>query len=275
MGSKVKTLALQFVKFAGVGILSFLIDYSLLIVFTEIFEFHYLASTTMSYTASIIFNYLVSMRFVFTHRTDISRSREFIIFVVLSAIGLILNNIGMAIGVGLIHIDYRLTKLLATMCVTIFNFVTRRMFLDGKAHENRQLKKAAAAGKYIYVNAVAAEHKLVESAAAAEHKFVEYAHAHGFAENYEGWVGASAQRMAEREAVAARVKAEEEEAKRLREMELLVPEPAVEEPVLAPLEQEDDPRVFSYDIDYDSSSDYSFGKAKRPEGMEERYYFDY
>lgn len=143
MGFKLRVLMGQFIKFAGVGIVAFFIDYTLLIVFTELFHFHYLVSTSMSFTASVVFNYLVSMRFVFTHREDISRSREFLIFVVLSAIGLVLNNYGMFLGVGLCGVDYRITKVIATMCVTIFNFITRRMFLDGGRHEEKKLKRSS------------------------------------------------------------------------------------------------------------------------------------
>ena len=125
----------QFIKFAGVGTAAFFIDYGLMIFFTEVFNIYYLVSATMSFTISVIFNYAASMRFVFTHRTDLSRKREFIIFIVLSAMGLLLNNVGMYIGVDVLRIDYRITKILATMCVTIFNFFTRRAFLDGSRRE--------------------------------------------------------------------------------------------------------------------------------------------
>lgn len=135
-----KTLINQFIKFAGVGIVAFLIDYGLMIVFTELFGIFYLYSATLSFTISVIFNYSVSMRFVFTHRKDLSRIREFAIFIVLSVIGLGLNNVGMFIGVELLVIDYRITKILATMMVTIFNFVTRRVLLDGNRREARAEK---------------------------------------------------------------------------------------------------------------------------------------
>ena len=126
-----KKLVNQFIRFAGVGTVAFFIDYGLMIFLTEVVGFYYLVSTSLSFTTSVVFNYVVSMRYVFTHRQDISRKREFLIFVILSIIGLFLNNIGMTIGVELMGIDYRITKVVATMCVTVFNFFSRRLFLDG------------------------------------------------------------------------------------------------------------------------------------------------
>lgn len=130
-----RNLINQFIKFAGVGTAAFFIDYGFMIFFTEIFGIFYLVSATLSFTISVIFNYMVSMRFVFTHRKDLSRRREFIIFIILSVIGLGLNNIGMFVGVEVLCIDYRATKILATMCVTLFNFFTRRSILDGSCRE--------------------------------------------------------------------------------------------------------------------------------------------
>ena len=131
-----RNLINQFIKFAGVGFVAFFIDYGLLIFFTEVLGIYYLVSATMSFTISVVFNYVASMRYVFTHRDDISRTREFAIFIILSIVGLMLNNVGMFIGVAVLGVDYRITKVIATACVTVFNFFTRRLFLDGSRRQD-------------------------------------------------------------------------------------------------------------------------------------------
>ena len=138
----------QFIRFAGVGGAAFVIDYGLLIILTSLFGVFYMVSATISYIVSVVFNYAMSMRFVFSHRKDMSRMREFVIFVILSTIGLILTNIGMYVGVDICNVDYRITKIVATAMVTMFNFVTRRAFLDGANHERKQAKAAAAAQSF-------------------------------------------------------------------------------------------------------------------------------
>lgn len=125
-----RKLVKQFMKFGVVGTIAFIIDYGLLALLTEVFGVNYLVSATISFTVSVIFNYLASMRYVFRHKEDLSRRREFVIFVVLSVIGLIINNVMMWAGVELLGIHYLITKIGATAVVMVWNFVTRKIFLD-------------------------------------------------------------------------------------------------------------------------------------------------
>lgn len=125
-----KKLIAQIMKFGVVGIIAFFIDYGLLALLTEAFGINYLVSATISFTASVIFNYIASMRYVFTHKEGMSRRCEFVIFVVLSVIGLGINNLCMWAGVELIGVHYLIVKIGATFLVMVWNFVTRKKFLD-------------------------------------------------------------------------------------------------------------------------------------------------
>jgi putative flippase GtrA len=102
-----------------------------MVLLTELFGVNYLVSATISFTVSVIFNYLASMRYVFTHKEGLSRHHEFIIFVVLSVIGLLLNDLFMWFGTGLFGVSYLITKIIATAIVMVYNFITRKIFLDG------------------------------------------------------------------------------------------------------------------------------------------------
>ena len=134
----------QIMKFSVVGVIAFIIDYGLLALLTEVFGVNYLVSATISFTVSVIFNYLASMRYVFTHKEGMSRRREFIIFVVLSVIGLGINNFLMWAGVELIawpdwiaEHAYLVVKIFATAVVMVWNFVTRKKFLDAGDQQER------------------------------------------------------------------------------------------------------------------------------------------
>ena len=124
-------LVRQFMKFGVVGVIAFVIDYGLMVALTELAGVNYLVSATISFTVSVIFNYLASMRYVFTHKEGLSRRREFVIFVVLSVIGLGLNDLLMWVGSSLMGISYLIVKIVATAIVMVYNFITRKVFLDG------------------------------------------------------------------------------------------------------------------------------------------------
>ena len=123
-----KKLIDQIFKFGIIGALAFVIDYGL----TEVFNVNYLISSGISFTISVIFNYICSMKYVFVGRDDMSKQKEFIIFVILSVIGLGINQIIMWLMVDKLGIFYAIVKLFATAVVMVWNFVTRKIFLEKK-----------------------------------------------------------------------------------------------------------------------------------------------
>ncbi len=136
-----KKLIAQFMKFGVVGVIAFIIDYGVMIFLTEVFGVPYLISTTVSFVVSVIFNYFASMRYVFERRDDMSRKREFVIFVVLSVCGLGINDLFMWLMVDFLFIDYRISKIAVTFIVAVWNFVTRKIFLEAKGNEQGDNQK--------------------------------------------------------------------------------------------------------------------------------------
>ena len=127
----VRALIGQFLKFGVVGALATLIDYGILMVLSQVAGWDPLPASAVSFTVSLVFNYVASMRFVFERRDDLSRRRELAIFVALSLVGLAINSALMWAGTDGLELDYRLVKVAATAIVTTYNFVTRKIFLDG------------------------------------------------------------------------------------------------------------------------------------------------
>lgn len=122
----------QIVKFGIVGVIAFVIDFGVMVFLTEVFHVNPVASATVSFIVSVVFNYVASMRYVFAHREGMSRTREFVVFVVLSVIGLAINDALMWAGTELVALDYRAVKIFATAVVMVWNFVTRKVFLEGR-----------------------------------------------------------------------------------------------------------------------------------------------
>ena len=120
----------QFCKFSVVGVAAFLVDHGLLFIFTETLHMHYLLSSMLSFTASALFNYVYSTKYVFCSRDRKNRAGQFAVFLLLSGCGLILNSLLMNALVEKLMLHYMVAKICAAMSVSVWNFVSRKVFLE-------------------------------------------------------------------------------------------------------------------------------------------------
>ncbi len=161
-----KKLFKQFIKFGVVGVICFTIDYVIGLATmkfvvrvwgTAAYEMGSLIGSVLGFVISVIVNYILSFKFVFKRKENMDRRAEFVIFMVLSTIGLLINSLVIWIhtaplygffssvftwGWGLLGMTlseeaaqsliYTFGKLVATAVVMVYNFVTRKIFLEKK-----------------------------------------------------------------------------------------------------------------------------------------------
>ena len=132
MINKIKSNKLfnQILKFGVVGGIAFVIDYVTLIICKEIININVLLSAAIAFTVSVIFNYILSIKWVFQVNKEKDSRKNFIIFIIFSIIGLGLTELIMWFGTDVIKINYLIVKIIATGIVMIFNFITRKIFLE-------------------------------------------------------------------------------------------------------------------------------------------------
>ena len=127
---KTKKLLLQIFKFGIVGGIAFVIDYGIMVFCKEVLHFNVLLSAFFGFTISVIYNYIASVRWVFDVNKEKNKTRNFILFIIFSVIGLGLTELIMWFGTDIIKISYLIVKIIATIIVMIFNFITRKIFLE-------------------------------------------------------------------------------------------------------------------------------------------------
>lgn len=126
-----KELLCQIIKFGIVGVIAAITDVGVLVLLTEVFSVGVLLSSAVSFCVSVVVNYLLSMKFVFESKGK-NPVGEFIIFVGLSVGGLLINQLVMWLGADILKIYYLYVKISAMVIVPIYNFITRKVFLEKK-----------------------------------------------------------------------------------------------------------------------------------------------
>ena len=154
----------QILKFGVVGGISFIIDFVIYTIVLKLipWEYGYMIAGVAGFSISLIFNYLASMKFVFESKDDMDKRKEFVIFMVLSLIGMGLNSLILWIYMDVLYKNagfmislhealYQLcvtlhlrivadgkemaalmAKLVATAIVMVYNFITRKLILEKK-----------------------------------------------------------------------------------------------------------------------------------------------
>ena len=116
---------LEMMRFIIVGAITFVVDYGLLYVCTEYIGLYYMYSTAIAFIASVIFNYWLCVIYVFTN-VQRQTSRQAILFVGSSVVGLGLNQICMWFFVEIFGIYYMLAKMISIIIVMAWNYIMKR-----------------------------------------------------------------------------------------------------------------------------------------------------
>ena len=100
-------------------------------------KFITIIGTGLGFILGLIFNYIFSIIFVFTSsNTNFAKTKTgFIVFALLSSIGLLIHTAGMALGYGIFKINEWIVKIVLTFIVLIFNYVSRKKIIFNKRKE--------------------------------------------------------------------------------------------------------------------------------------------
>ena len=133
---KSKRLLLEFFRYLLVGGSAFLVDFGTLVLCKEVllpdFPLKLYTATAIGFIAGLIFNYILSITFVFEIAKKSRVGHSFLDFVVFTAIGVIglgLTELGMALGVDWLKINYMLVKIMVTAIVLLWNYLGRKLFI--------------------------------------------------------------------------------------------------------------------------------------------------
>ena len=140
-------LMAQILRFGAVGFTCFFIDFAIYTFTVNVLEINYLLAGVCGFVVSVVVNYILSMRFVFEPREDMTVRRQFIVFVLLSLMSLLLNEVILFLAIDIFYgrLNFLwsrewlspkamniVAKLGSAGICMVFNFVTRKIFLEKK-----------------------------------------------------------------------------------------------------------------------------------------------
>jgi len=124
-----KQLCGELGRYTVVGGFAFVLDFALLYALTEWGGIHYIVSASISFSAGLVFNYVLSIAWVFEKRCCSNTRLEFFLFFMVGIGGLILTDIFMATLTPLLKNNYMLAKFITVFFVYLWNFFLRRQLL--------------------------------------------------------------------------------------------------------------------------------------------------
>lgn len=89
-------------------------------------------ATALGFIAGLIVNYFMSIWFVYVHKGDSKKFNGILKFVLLSAVGFVINTLGMYVGFSLLGYNEWIVKIILTIVVMIYNYISKRLLIFNK-----------------------------------------------------------------------------------------------------------------------------------------------
>lgn len=124
------TRLMELVRFGVTGGVCFLVEFAALTLLVELLHMPVLWATALAFLISVIVNYALCVKWVFTGAKGGS-GRVRLQFLMTSGMGLGLNELLMWLMNIRLGVQYQLAKVIATLMVMIWNYVTKRLVLRG------------------------------------------------------------------------------------------------------------------------------------------------
>ena len=119
----------EFTRYFWAGSLTFLVDFMILLLLTEVGEVNYLWSNLVAVSVGVVMSYLLCVKWVFLDRRYNRVVFEFPIFALICVVGIILNESLLWASVEFANIHYLVAKVIVTAAIFAVNFCVKKIVL--------------------------------------------------------------------------------------------------------------------------------------------------
>lgn len=128
--TKYEKILRQLAKFVITGVIATAIDWVIFYVLVYPLQMNPLVAQIFSFLVSTLFNYWSNTKWVFDTTKHKTRKRLVTEFFIISAVALGISEALLALFINILGMNDMLAKVITTAIVMVFNFVTRKLFLE-------------------------------------------------------------------------------------------------------------------------------------------------
>lgn len=125
---KTDRTTIQLFRYITLGSISNIVDFASLYILTEFIGIHYTISVAISFILGTTTNYIISIKWIFKRGTYNIYS-EFSLVLIISAIGLLLNELIIYLLVEYLFFHYMFSKVISVIIVMFWNFFARKRWI--------------------------------------------------------------------------------------------------------------------------------------------------
>lgn len=134
--TKYEKILRQMAKFVITGVIATAIDWAIFYVLVYPVQMNPLIAQIFSFLASTLFNYYSNTKWVFDTTKNKTRRRLMTEFFILSAVSLGISEGLLALFINVFNMNDMLAKIVMTAIIMVFNFVTRKLFLEERKRKS-------------------------------------------------------------------------------------------------------------------------------------------
>jgi putative flippase GtrA len=123
----------QVIRYLISGVIAFLIDFGILYFCTEQLKLHYIISSIIGFSVGLFIIYIFSIYWIFNYRKT-KAIYEILIFIFTGLIGILLTTVLMWVLTESFQLYFLFSKLITTVVVFIWNFLSRKLLLFSKSN---------------------------------------------------------------------------------------------------------------------------------------------
>lgn len=131
----------EFLRYGAVSAAALALDAALLKTLVSLMGWNYLPASVLSFFAGAILAYVLSVRYVFRFRGSKNQVWEFVSFVVLGIVGLLINSLILSLAIGVAGLGLITAKLIAAGFTFGTNFFLRRQLLFSNVRNGGKRKE--------------------------------------------------------------------------------------------------------------------------------------